>query len=334
MKHLKIGMVAATVAAGLTLSACSSSAAGEGAASTGPESSGTNGDEIYIALISKGYQHQFWQAVKKGADEKADELGVRVTFEGPAAEVEIDVQLQLMKTAIDKEADAIAFAALDPEACIPTYEEAKEQGIPVVEFDTPCNSDYASTLAASDNYVAAALAAEHMAELIGGKDEIAIVGHSQITSTGIDRRDGFVETIEKDYPDIEIVDIQYGEGDHLESADITKALIAAHPNLKGIFGTNEGSAIGVVNGASELGLQPGDITIIGFDSGAAQVNAIRSGLMAGAITQDPIGMGARAVQAAYDVATGVPVDKFYDTGSYWYDANNIDDPKIAALLYE
>ena len=143
-----------------------------------------------------------------------------------------------------------------------------------------------------------------MAELIGGKGEVAIVGHSQINSTGVERRDGFVDKIEADYPDIEIVDIQYGDGDHLKSADIAKTLIAAHPDLKGIYGTNEGSAIGVVNAVNELGLEKGKITIVGFDSGAAQINAIKDGTMAGAITQDPIGIGKQVVQAAYDAANG------------------------------
>ena len=89
-----------------------------------------------------------------------------------------------------------------------------------------------------------------------------------------------------------------------------------------------------MNAANELGLKPGAVTIIGFDSGAAQINAIKSGLMAGAITQDPIGIGKSVVQAAYDVANGKKVEGFIDTGSYWYDAKNIDDPKIAAVLYE
>ena len=85
---------------------------------------------------------------------------------------------------------------------------------------------------------------------------------------------------------------------------------------------------------NELGLEKGKITIVGFDSGAAQINAIKDGTMAGAITQDPIGIGAQVVQAAYDAANGKSVEKFYDTGSYWYDKTNIEDPKIAGVLYE
>ena len=77
---------------------------------------GSGDGEMYIAMVSKGFQHQFWQAVKKGAEEKAEELGVKITFEGPAAETEIAQQLEMLTTAIDKNPDAIAYAALDPEA--------------------------------------------------------------------------------------------------------------------------------------------------------------------------------------------------------------------------
>ncbi|WP_353114238.1 ABC transporter substrate-binding protein [Microbacterium sp.] len=327
----KTAFAAVVAAAALAIAGCSSNTPG-GDGGNG----GDGGDKgtMNIALVSKGFQHQFWQAVKKGAEDEAKTLGVNVTFEGPAAETEVDAQLQMLQTAINNKPAAIGYAALDPEACVAPLQQAKEQKIPVVFFDAPCNGDTGLSLAATDSKVAGALAAEHMAELIGKKGEVAIVGHSQINSTGVERRDGFVDKIKADYPDIKIVDIQYGDGDHLKSADIAKAMIAAHPNLKGIYGTNEGSAIGVVNAVKELNVEKGKITIIGFDSGEAQINAIKDGTMAGAITQDPIGIGKRTVQSAVAAAKGEKLDKFYDTGSYWYDKTNIDDPKIAAVLYK
>jgi len=329
----RTALFAGTAAVALALVGCSSGGSAPAASQGGTGAEG-NGEGLQIALVSKGFQHQFWQAVRTGAEEAAAEHGVEVTFEGPAAETEIDAQLQMLQAAIDRGPDAIGYAALDPQACIPLYETAESAGIPIVEFDAPCDSEYSQNLAATDSIAAGALAAEHMAELIGGEGQIGIVGHSQINSTGVERRDGFVQYIEENHPDIEIVDIQYGDGDHLRSADIAKAMIAAHPDLVGLYGTNEGSAIGIVNAVSELGLPNGEITVIGFDSGAAQIEAIRSGAMAGAITQDPIGIGRTVVENAIAAINGEELDDFTDTGSYWYDADNIDDPEIAAVLYE
>ncbi|MDR7233705.1 ABC transporter substrate-binding protein [Agrococcus sp. BE272] len=327
----RTALVAGAATFALALAGCSG---GGAPATSGEPEAGGDGETLQIALVSKGFQHQFWQAVRTGAEEAAEELGVEVTFEGPAAETEIDAQLQMLQAAIDRGPDAIGYAALDPQACIPLYEAAESAGIPIVEFDAGCESEYGQNLAATDSMAAGALAAQNMAELIGGEGQVGIVGHSQINSTGVERRDGFVEEIEANYPDIEIVDIQYGDGDHLRSADIAKAMIAAHPDLVGLYGTNEGSAIGIVNAVTELGLPAGELTIVGFDSGAAQVDAIRNGVMAGAITQDPIGIGRTVVENAVAAINGEELEDFTDTGSYWYDAENLDDPEIAAVLYE
>jgi ribose transport system substrate-binding protein len=295
---------------------------------------GGGGGELDIALVSKGFQHQFWQAVKTGAEEKAEELGVSMTFDGPAAETEVDAQLQMLQAALERQPDAIGYATLDPEACVPLLEQAASAEIPVVEFDAGCNTDVPVTICQTDSMAAGALAAEHMAELIGGKGKVGIVGHSQINQTGVERRDGFVEKIEADFPDIEIVDIQYGDGDHIKSADIAKAMLASNPDLVGLYGTNEGSAIGVVNAVNELGLEPGKLTIIGFDSGQAQIDAITSGVMAGAITQDPLGIGRCTVESAVAAINGEELEEVQDTGSFWYDETNVESEEIAPLLYQ
>ncbi len=331
MKRTRFSALAVALVATLAFSACGGS---DDPGTADPNTSEGAGDNYTIALVSKGFQHQFWQAVNTGAEEAAKELGVTITFDGPAAETEVADQLQMLQAAIDRKPDAIGYAALDPEACVPAMEAADAAGIPVVEFDAGCDSDIPLTISKTDGVAAGALAAEHMAELIGGAGEVAIVGHSQINSTGVERRDGFVDKLAADFPDIEIVDIQYGDGDHLQSADIAKAIIAANPDLKGLYGTNEGSAIGIVNAVNELGMEPGKLIIVGFDSGQAQIDAIKSGVMAGAITQDPMGIGRSTVESAVKAIKGEDLPEEIDTGSYWFDKDNVDDEDIQAMLYE
>lgn len=287
----------------------------------------------YIAMISKGFQHQFWQAVKSGAEKAAKDLNVDITFEGPESEAMVDKQIEMLQAALAKKPAALCIAALDSKAVIPYLEKARSMGIPVIGFDSGVDSDIPVTTVATDNIKAAGYAADKMAEFIKKVGEVALVVHDQVSRTGIDRRDGFVNRIKQRYPMIKIVDIQYGGGDHLKSTDLTKAIIQAHPNLKGIFGANEGSAIGVINAVKEM-KKVGKIVVIGYDSGKQQMDAIRSGLMAGAITQNPVGMGYMAVEAAVKAIKGEKLPKFIDSGFYWYDKTNIDDPKIKACLYE
>jgi len=304
-------------------------ACGDGGSSS---SSSAGGDEPYIAIVSKGFQHQFWQAVKKGAEEEADRQGVKITFEGPATETEVEAQINMLSNALAKDPDAIGFAALDSKAAESLLTQADEKGIPVVAFDSGVESDIPVTTASTDNRAAAAEAAKHMAELIGSKGQVALVVHDQTSRSGIDRRDGFIEWMEENAPDVELLPVQYGAGDQAKSADITKSIISSNPDVVGIYGSNEGSAIGVVKGVEESGAE--GITIIGFDSGQAQIDAIDSGVMAGAITQNPVGMGEELVKAAVAAMDGKDLAETIDTGFFWYDKTNIEDPEIAAVLYQ
>jgi ribose transport system substrate-binding protein len=287
---------------------------------------------IYIPVISKGFQHQFWQAVKLGAEKAGKDYNVVVTFEGPETEAMVDKQMDMLQTDLAKNPSAIVFAALDSKAAVPLLQQAKNRKIPIIAFDSGVDSDIPVTTAATDNVAAAALAADKMAQLIGGSGKVGLIVHDQTSRTGIDRGTGFVNRMKAKYPNIKIIGPQYGGGDQLKSTDLAKAMIQANPDIKGFFGANEGSIIGVLNAVKELGLV-GKIVVIGYDSGKQQIDAIRSGAEAGAITQDPIGIGYKAVEAAVKAIKGQAVPKSIDTGFMWYDKTNIDDPKITAVLY-
>ena len=288
-------------------------------------------DDIYFPIISKGFQHQFWQAVKAGAEQAAKDDGVKITFEGPETEAMVDKQIDMLTAALAKKPQGIGFAALDSKAAIPLLKKAQDAKIPVVAFDSGVDSDIPLATCTTDNAKAAGEAADRMAGLIGDAGEVALVVHDQTSKTGQDRRDGFVNQMKAKHPNVKIVDIQYGAGDQLKSTEITKAILQAHPDLKGMFGANEGSIIGVLNGAKELKRK---LVIIGYDSGKQQKAAIMDGSEAGAITQNPVGIGKCVVDSLSKALKGEKLDKVLDTGYYWYDKTNIGDAKIAAVLYD
>jgi ribose transport system substrate-binding protein len=322
-------MLFAVALAALMLGGCAAPAAKPAAA---PAETSAEA-KPYIPVISKGFQHQFWQAVKAGSEKAAKEFNVDITFEGPESESQVDKQVEMVQTALDKKPAALCLAALDTKALIPLLEKAKAANIPVIGFDSGVDSDIPASTASTDNIAAAGAAADKMAELIGNEGEVAVIVHDQTSRTGIDRRDGFLNRMKEKYPNITVVDVQYGAGDHLKSTDMAKAIIQAHPNLKGFFGANEGSIIGVLNGVKEL-KKEGQIVVIGYDSGKQQMDAIRSGVEAGAITQDPIGIGYKCVEAAVKAIKGETLPKTIDTGFHWYDKTNIDSDEIKPLLYE
>jgi ribose transport system substrate-binding protein len=286
---------------------------------------------VYIPLISKGFQHQFWQAVKSGAEHAAQDYHVQVSFEGPETEAMVDKQIDMLAAALAKRPQAIGFAALDSKAAIPLLKKAQASKIAVIAFDSGVDSDIPLTTASTDNRAAAALAADKMAALIGDAGEVAIVAHDQTSRTGVDRRDGFVERMKAAHPKVQIVSIQYGGGDHLKSTETAKSILQANPKLKGIFATNEGSAVGVANALRETHRK---LAVIGFDSGKLQKDAIRDGTIAGVVAQDAVGIGYRTVEAAVKAIKGEKLPKKIDTGFYWVDKSNLGDPKLAPILYD
>src|SRR4051794_1305119 len=108
MKLLKLFRgVPPFLTAALLLRACAP--ANQPASSGAPAAQQAAASDVYIPLISKGFQHQFWQAVKQGAEKAAKDLNVRITFEGPENESQVDKQIEMLQAALDKKPKAIAF---------------------------------------------------------------------------------------------------------------------------------------------------------------------------------------------------------------------------------
>ncbi|MEO6826534.1 MAG: ABC transporter substrate-binding protein [Microbacteriaceae bacterium] len=328
MRRKTIGVIAAAAVFAMTLAGCTAGSSGSGSTST----SGGSSSEPYIAIISKGFSQQFWQAVKNGAESEATKEGARITFEGPPTESDVEQQITMLTNALAKKPDAIGFAALDSKAAAPLMEQAKSSKIPVIAFDSGVDSTVPVTTAATDNKAAAAEDAKHLSELLNGKGTIGLVIHDQTSKSGTDRRDGFMDWMKKNSPDIKMLDPQYSNSDLAKAADITKSIIAANPDIAGFYGSNEASAEGVAKGIQESGKT--GLKAVGFDSGKAQIDAINSGVLSGSITQNPVGIGEAVVKAAMKAIKGESQPKFIDTGFFWYDKTNIDDPKIKALLYQ
>jgi ribose transport system substrate-binding protein len=302
-----------------------------------------NSHTLKIHLISKGETHQFWQAVKKGAEDQAKKMNATIVFQGPASETMIDKQLEMLDAAIATKPDAIGYAALGTTQSVPKLEAANKAGIPVYMFDTAAScpgplgtaSTCALGVAYTNSTAAGKLAADKMNTLLKGKGKVLVVGHSQTNQTGIDRAKGFIDQMKK-YKGIKLLKTQYAEGgDALKAQEIISAALVANKDLKGVYATNEGISIGAGQAFKARKLKNGAVKLIGFDSGKQQMENIKSGLQTGAITQSPMGIGAKTVEALVNYVRDKKVPApLIDTGFYYYDKSNIAEPQIAGNLYE
>ena len=342
MRLLRPAVALASVLA-LGLSACTTSTSSSGEASKTADKSSTaattavadsdvpKGDNTKtIYLVSKGFQHRFWQAVKEGAEDAGKKFGYKVEFVGPENEQAVTEQLNQLQTALDSKPAAIGFAALDSGAAADLLGKIKAANIPVVAFDSGVDSDIPLSTVQTDNNAAAAEAAKHMVELLGGNGKVGLICHDQTSQTGKQRCDGFKEYIRTNAPGITLLPEQVA-GEVGLAANTSKSMIQANPDIAGIYGSNEAAATGAIQGANESGAK---VTVVGFDSGKTQIEAIKAGTQAGAVTQSPVKIGYETVKAAILAVNGKELPKTIDSGFAWYDKTNIDDPRIKPNLYE
>ena len=258
-----IGRIVAAAAVGtlaLGMAACSTSTDATGG-STKTESSGaskvdTSGEQQdwekeavkgdgsqTIYLVSKGFQHRFWQAVKEGAEQAGEELGYKVSFVGPQDETKVTEQTDQLKSALDSGPAAIGFAALDSNAAADLLSEIKSKNIPVVAFDSGVESDIPVTTVQTNNTKAAEEAAQHMIELLKGKSgSVGMVCHDSTSTTGKQRCEGFKEYFKANAPaDLKLLDEQIA-GEVTKAADTSKSIIQANSDIVGMYGSNEAAA--------------------------------------------------------------------------------------------
>jgi ribose transport system substrate-binding protein len=328
-------------------------------------------EPLYISVISKGEQHAFWQAVRKGSVDAAAEYGVEMYYYGPPSESDIQLQVEAINGELLKQPAALALAALSTESVMAQLAECVANGIPVIGFDSgvpnaPAGSIYAT--ASTNNQNAAALAAQEFVKLEGFTDKlaagtasapvvIAVLSQDATSESVSGRTTGFVNKIYELASEYNTVAVEghdlwakpaadAGVIIHVEIAatpDVTDVTNAANAilnldNLYALFCTNEGAVTGLLaatSSGSDLaeGAQYGSLIVAGFDAGSPQKNAVRQGWFVGSVTQDPYRIGYLAVELAVKAALGEEVADV-DTGAQWYTAENIDEPNIALLVYD
>ena len=353
---------ATTKAAG----AAETTAAAAAAETTAAAAATIAAKDIYIPVISKGLQHQFWQVVKKGADAAAAKYGITITFEGPASESEIAAQVTMLDSAIAKKPSAICLAALSTDSVMDQLNKCLASKIPVIGFDSgvpgaPEGSIYAN--ASTDNTAAGALAATSMypaiqalvkAATVAAPVRIAVLSQDATSESVKGRTKGYIdkmlELVKADgITSVAVVGHDMYKNDVAEksaaviidvavsattaAADLaTSASALLNKNPIAIYGSNESAANGILDGSNE-GADLGKIVAVGFDAGIRQKTAVRAGYFLGSITQDPYNIGYQAVELAYKAIRGEAVANV-DTGAKFYTKANIDDPSIKDLVYD
>jgi ribose transport system substrate-binding protein len=299
---------------------------------TSPFSMAANSE---IAVIVKSSNSNYWQNVQKGAQAAAKDLpNATVTFQGPASESAIADEVNMVVNAVNRGVSGIVLAASDPDALVPAIKQAWEAHIPVVLIDSTVSPDgaaYYQSFLSTDNTKAGELCAQRMIEKVGKTGKIAIMSYVPGAGSEIGRVGGFTNYI-KQHSNLTIVGPFYSQSQMANALNQTTDVLSANPDLKGIYGANEPTAVGMARGIAQAG-KAGKLVAIGFDGNEDLQNFVKDGTLDSIVVQSSYKMGLDSVTSVAKVIARTQVPKTIDTGVLLIDKSNIDSTEAKNVLY-
>ena len=279
--------------------------------------------EIEIALVTKAMDSEFWLVMADGAKAAAAARpGVKLSIVAPDREINIDQQVTILEDQTRKGVKALVVSPAGSAQVLSALEQATQRGVPVVLVDTDAPFDKKVTYIGTNNRRGGQLAAKGLAEAIGSAHaEVALISGVPGNESQDERALGFIDAVASEYPNLKLVAQQPGNSERALGLTVMENILTAHPNVKGVFATNDQMALGAMEALEARGLR-GKVKIVGFDATKEAVQATVDGRLAGSVAQNPFLMGQRGVEAALAALDGKPVEKRIDTGTELVTAAN------------
>jgi len=277
-----------------------------------------------IVIVTKALDSEFWQTLKKGAEEAAQQHpDLELSVLAPEREINIDQQVSILEDQILKKVSALAVVPGGVAELTPVLDKARAAGIPVliVDNDTPWPGKL--SYIGTDNRVGGKLAGDFIVKSLGGRGKVAIVRGILGVSSHEDRVAGFQEAIAK-APGIQLVTIQPANSERALALTVMENILTSNPDLNAVFATSDQMTLGAMEGVAAQHLS-GKLVVVGFDAGKEAVRAVKSGAINAVVAQYPANMGKQAVEAAIKAIHGEPIPKVIDTGTALVTKENADE---------
>jgi ribose transport system substrate-binding protein len=278
---------------------------GLAACGNGGGGGGTAGGDVKgktIAFIPGVTGDSFYITMHCGIRAEAAKKGLKVDMQAPQ-QFDASLQTPIVNGVIAKKPAGVLIAPTDAKAMVPPLLRAKQAGIKIGLVDTTlATRDLAVTSVATDNRAGGAAAADALAQLAGEKGKVLVIAFKAGASTSDDRQHGFEDQIKK-HPGITYIGAQINDNSPAKAASIISATLAAHPDLTGVFATNQFAAEGAATGLRNAGRQ-GKVKVVGFDAGPVQMKQLERGDVQALVAQQPYEVGVQAVDQLVASLTG------------------------------
>ena len=271
-------------------------------------------EDVTIALVTKAMDSEFWLMVAAGAKAGAAERpGVKLTIVAPDREINVDQQVSMLEDQVRRGVKALVVSPAGSAQVMSALELAASRGIPVVLVDTDAPFAKKVSYIGTDNRRGGQLAAKCLVDRLTGKGEVALISGVPGNESQDARAQGFIDAVAQ-VPGMKLVAQQPANSERSLGLTVMENILTAHPDVKGVFATNDQMALGAMEALDARGLR-GKIAIVGFDATKEAVQATVDGKLAGSVAQNPRAMGQKGVEAALAALDGRPVDKRIDTGT-------------------
>jgi len=286
------------------------------AASAGCRRGGGGGKRVGVTLLTR--EHEFYRELEAGLRDAAQKAGYEVIV--TSGDFDLAKQQSQIENFVVQRVDAIVVCPADSKGIGPAIDQATQAGIPVFTADIAAQGGQVVSHIASDNLAGGRLAAEFIAKALNGQGDVGIIGQQEVQS-GLDRELGFKEEMKK-YPGIKVAAVLNGGGVRDKALKAAEDMLQANPNLKGIFGINDDSALGALSAAEARGRN--DMVIVGYDAIPEAVKAIERGSALKAdVAQQPKELGAKTIDAIATHFAGGQVEKSIAVPVKIVDANSL-----------
>ena len=291
----------ATTAAAPAEPTATTAAAAEPTATTA--SSTTSGGKTYV-LVPKNLGNPYFDTANKGAQEAAKELGVTVTYQGPAT-ADAPQQIQLINSLIAQNVAGLAVSADDSDALVTAGKAAIAAKIPVVSWDSaiaPGGRTVHVNQAVSEDIGRSEV--QLLAKLIGGKGKIAILS---ATSTAPNQNEWIKfmkdELTKPEYKDIQLVDTVYGDDQDEKSYTQAQGLMTSYPDLAGIISPTTVGIAASARAVTDAG-KIGKVIVTGLGTPNQMRAYVKSGASPAFELWNPSDLGYLSIYALDAIATG------------------------------
>jgi len=288
-------------------------------------------EQRVVGVVPKGASHIFWQTVHAGALKAASEFGFSVEWNAPTLEVDSSRQIEIVDAMINRGVAGLALAPVDKQALVAVVERAAAKGIPVSIFDSAIDTDKIISYVATDNTEGGRIAARRMGEILGGKGKVGIMGFMPGSASTMEREHGFQDEIRQRFPGIDIIGLQFGMADRAKAMAATENMLAAHPDLAGVFADNESSSAGALQALKSRGAS--GVKLVAFDASDQLIASLRDGSIDSLVAQNPFRMGYESARAiGLKLGGGAPAAKV-DSGVSLILREDLDRDEVKQLLF-